>query len=142
MYFVARHEGVQWNIGIFRSRLVDGLYQEPEALSEVINGESADLYPFIAPDESYLLFGSSRPGARSVETDLYISFRDEDDTWSEPVQMGETINNGMTVSFACVTHDGKYLVFNRFAGATEEDSDDKFFWVDARILDQYRPDRP
>jgi hypothetical protein len=135
MYSVGRNTGCTWNVGIYRSRFVDGMYQPPELLGSQINTADADSYPYIAHDESYLLFGSSRPGAKSVETDLYIAFRNEDDTWSEPQRLGDEINNGKTVSFACVSHDGKYLFFNRFG----DDDDDKFYWVDARILDQYRP---
>jgi len=132
LYFAGSMDSVKWKRGIYRSRLVDGKYTEREALGELINTEHADVYPFIAPDESYLLFGSSRPGAKSVETDLYISYRGDDGAWSELRQLGEAINNGFTVSFACVTHDGKYLLLNRF----DESKTDVFFWVDSEILDQ------
>jgi len=135
VYFSGILEGVQWNIGVYRSRLVEGEYQAPELLPDFINTEYADAYPFIAPDESYLLFGSSRPGGRSVETDLYVSFRRPDDTWTGPIHLGEEINNGLTVSFSFVTYDGKYLFFDRF-----DEETDRFYWVDARILDKYRPE--
>jgi len=134
MYFVASKEGTQWNTGIYRSRIESGAYQEPELLPPPISTEYADVYPFIAPDESYLLFGSTRPGGRSTETDLYISYRESNDTWSEPSQLGESVNNGKTVSFSSVTHDGKYLFFNRF----DEDGTDKFYWVDASTLNKYQ----
>jgi len=77
VYFVGRMDSVQWNSGIYRSKFVNGKYQKPEALSNLINTEHADVYPFIASDESFLLFGSTRPGAKSDETDLYIAFRAE-----------------------------------------------------------------
>jgi len=135
VYFAGLMEGTQWNIGIYRSRLADGLYQAPGPLPDFVNTEHADAYPFIAPDESYLLFGSSRPGGSSVETDLYITYRRSDDAWTEPIHLGEEINNGRTVSFSFVTYDGKYLFFDRF-----DDETDRFYWVDARILDKYRPE--
>jgi D-alanyl-D-alanine carboxypeptidase len=133
VYFLGRREGTQWETGIYRCRFSDGKYLPPEPLEPPITTLHADVYPFIAPDESYLLFGSSRPGANSTETDLYISLRNADDTWSEPIQLDKSINNGKTVSFSCVTHDGKYLFFNRF----DDDGTDKFYWVDAGILDKY-----
>ncbi len=135
VYFKGKFEGGQWNIGIYYSQFKDGSYHAPEAMGPMFNTEQADCYPFIASDGSYLLFGSSRPGAKSTETDLYVSFRDDQNQWSEPVRMGDEINNGLTVSFSFVTHDGKYLFFNRF----DEDATDKFYWVDASIIENYRP---
>jgi D-alanyl-D-alanine carboxypeptidase len=134
VYFTGMREGTQWNTGIYRSRFIDGQYLKAEPLGAPISTPHADIYPYIAPDESYLLFGSTRPGSRSIESDLYISFRDSDDTWSQPIQLDESINNGRSVSFSFVTHDGKYLFFNRF----DEDGTDKFYWVDASIIDDYR----
>jgi Tol biopolymer transport system component len=136
IYFVGAMDSVEWNRGIYRSRFVDGKYLDREALDTRINTTYADAYPFIAPDGSYLLFGSSRPGAKSVETDLYISYRADDGSWMEPRQLDEGINNGFTVSFACVTHDGKYLIFNRF----DESKTDVFFWVDSEIIKPHTAD--
>ena len=107
-----------------------------EALGKNINTEHADAYPFIAPDESYLLFASSRPGAISKETDICISFRNDDDSWSEPQFLSEKVNNGFTTAFPYVTSDGKYLFFLRF----NERGTDAFYWVDARILEEMKPD--
>jgi hypothetical protein len=135
VYFTGFLDSVEWNTGIYRSRFADGRYLPPELLPDVINTKQADAYPFIAPDESYLIFGSSRPGGRSTETDLYIAFRKSDDSWTAPIHLGEEINDGHTVSFSFVTYDSKYLFFNRF-----DDETDRFYWIDARILDKYRPD--
>lgn len=137
VYFVGLCDSTQWGTAIYRSRLVDNKYREPELLGAPIKTEHADIYPYIAPDESYLLFGSTRPGGNSTESDLYISFRDSDDNWSRPIHLDKSINNGKTVSFPFITHDGKYLFFNRF----DEDDTDKFYWVKAKILDKYLADR-
>jgi Tol biopolymer transport system component len=137
IYFVGSFEGTQWNTAIYRSRLIDGQYEEPELLSEPIRTAGADIYPFIAPDESYLLFASSRPGRRSPETDLYVSFRNADGTWAEPIHMDDSVNNEMTVSFSFVTYDGKYLFFNRF----DRDGTDKFYWMDAAVIQHLNPDK-
>ncbi len=133
-YFVGSMEGTQWKTGIYRSRFTDGRYLPPEPLPASIVTQHADVYPFIAPDESYLLFGSSRPGGKNTETDLYVTFRNDDGTWTGPVAFDERINNGKTVSFACVTTDNLYLFFNRF----DDDGTDKFYWIDAKIIDEYR----
>ncbi|MEW6410947.1 MAG: hypothetical protein AB1483_00580 [Candidatus Zixiibacteriota bacterium] len=137
VYFVGKMDSVQWERGIYRSRLIDGKYAEREALLYPINTEYADAYPFIAPDESYLIFASTRPGGNSVETDLYISFINDDGTFGEPQHMDESINNGKSVGFPYVTLDGKYLFFGRFI----DSGTDAFFWVDGKVIDKYRPNR-
>jgi len=141
IYFISALKGVQWGRGIYRSPLSNGHYLKREALDSIINTKYADIYPFIAPDESYLLFGSSRPGARSVETDLYISFRNDEYSWGKPRQLGDEINNGSSVSFSCVTSDGKYLLFNRFINESGENGTDAFFWIGSKILDKYKLDK-
>ena len=135
LYFTSELEGSQWNLGIYRSQLVDGRYQPPEVLDSLINTAGADYTPFIAPDESYLLFASSRPGTRSVETDLYISFHNNDDSWTPPINMGEAINNGYSVSFPWLSLDEKFLFFDRF-----NDTTDAFYWVDSRVIDDLQSD--
>ena len=136
VYFVGKKPGAQWGMGIYRSRFEDGEYKEPEALGGTINTTAADVYPFISRDGSYLIFGSSRPGTFSPETDLYLSLLTAGGGFAAPKHLGESINNGRTVSFSFVTHDGKYLFFSRFDGEAEE-STDVFYWADAKILDPY-----
>ncbi len=98
------------NYGIFRSVLIDKNYQTPELLPENINTEFVDWTPFIAPDESYLLFSSLRPGGYG-SGDLYISYRSTDNTWSDPVNLGSTINGKGNERYPYVSPDGKYLFF-------------------------------
>ena len=132
VYFVGSYDSTQWKTAIYRSRYINGQYQKPELLDYPIRTEFADIYPYIAPDESFLIFGSTRPGGNSVESDLYLSFRDSSDNWSNPIHLDKSINNGKSVSFPFITHDGKYLLFNRF-----DDGTDKFHWVDAKIIQKY-----
>nr|NIS15949.1 serine hydrolase [candidate division Zixibacteria bacterium]NIT59222.1 serine hydrolase [Fodinibius sp.]NIW40483.1 serine hydrolase [candidate division Zixibacteria bacterium]NIX57806.1 serine hydrolase [candidate division Zixibacteria bacterium]NIY27805.1 serine hydrolase [Fodinibius sp.] len=131
VYFIGQYEGTQWKTAIYRSKLINGKYQQPEVLDSPIRTAFADVYPFIAPDESYLIFGSTRPGGNSIETDLYFSCRNPDDTWETPIHLNEEINNGMSVSFPFISHDGKFLFFNRF----DSTGTDKFYWVDARVIE-------
>ncbi|MBU0984115.1 MAG: hypothetical protein KKA42_09620 [candidate division Zixibacteria bacterium] len=133
LVFVSAMDSVEWNRGIYWCRRSGEVYAARIALPAVINTPDADTYPFIAPDQSYLLFCSGRPGRNSTETDLYIAYRLDSGEWGVPVQLGPEINNGSSVSFPRVTPDGKYLFFNRFYN-----EDDAFFWVEASILDSLR----
>lgn len=110
IYYLGHLEGVKNNYGIFRSRLVNGQYQNPEALPAIINSKNLDWTPFIAPDESYLLFSSFREGGYGAG-DIWISFRDSSDNWSEPQNLGPQINKNNNERFPYVSPDGKYLFY-------------------------------
>ena len=52
------------------SRLVDGKHEEPQLLNKNINSGKS-FHPFIAPDESYLIFDSER--AMVIQTFISVS---------------------------------------------------------------------
>jgi len=56
----------------------------PQRLAGAINSPAVADHFFIAPDESYILFDSKRPG-RQGGGDLYVCFRTPDGSWSEAV---------------------------------------------------------
>ena len=117
------------------SRLVDGKYENPKLLNEKINtGKS--FHPFIAPDESYLLFDSKREGGYG-DSDIYISFRQKNDSWGSPINLGDKINTEAWEACASVTPDGKYLFFNRNMGSDNFENVD-IFWVDAQVIENLR----
>lgn len=120
---------------IFRSKFKNGNYLQPEALPPYINSNAAqDWTPYIAHDDSYLIFSSSRVGGFG-QGDLYISFHDvNSDTWSEPINMGESINTRAQERLPGISPDGKYLFFTRWT----PDQDQDVFWVSAGIIDRLR----
>jgi len=94
------------------SRYADGKYSSPEKLSENINQYGGN-HPYIAPDESFIIYDSEIPGEITKEgaNDLYISFRSEDGEFRKPVNLGEDVNSVHDERRAFVTNDGKYLFF-------------------------------
>ena len=116
------------------SRLVDGRREAPKPLPKVINTGKYNAHPFIAPDESYLIWDGQR-GSEVRNADIFISFRQPDGSWGEAIKMGDTINTGASEFAASVTPDGKYLFFNRKMGPGNPDT----FWVDAQVIEALRP---
>lgn len=133
LYFSGKMEGVRNQTGIYCTRWIDNRYSEPEVLGETVNSQNFDWSPFIARDESYLIFSSDRPGQRG-NGDLYISFRMDDGFWSEPGNMGNEVNTPRQERFPCVSPDGKFLFFTR----SINDNHDDIFWVDAGMIEQLR----
>lgn len=114
------------------SRLINGKYEEPKALPKAINTGTFLSHPFIAPDESYLLFDAKRDDGFG-ESDIYISFKHKDGTWGNAINLGDKINTNAWEASASITPDGKYLFFSRNVGSEDFENVD-VFWVDAKII--------
>lgn len=115
------------------SRLIDGQREAPRALGDEINSGMWTAHPFIAPDESYLIWDSEREGGYG-ESDLYISFRLEDGSWGAAINLGDGINSELDDAFGTVTPDGKYLFFYRDMSPGNLD----IFWADAQVIETLR----
>ena len=83
-------------------------YEEPRAVPGIPTGSSG---PFIAPDESYLLFAAERSSAPG-DWDLYVSTREEE-AWSTPRRLGPSVNTDAMEILPSVSPDGRYLFFGR-----------------------------
>jgi Tol biopolymer transport system component len=103
------------------------------SLPPSINSKGYEDGPFIAADESYLIFESDRPTRNEGNIDLYISFGTKDGTWTEPMNMGSKINSASAERFARVSPDGKYLFFGRNVGNGFD-----IYWVHAGIIDELK----
>ncbi len=123
--------------GIYRAEFADGTYGKPERLEYGISSAHGDFSPCVAPDESYLVFASIRPGYGV--TDLYVSFRNSDGSWTAPKNMGPAINTAAKEACPFVSFDGKYLFFmsNRVSKLNHNpipDGPGNVYWVDARVI--------
>lgn len=124
--------------GVIRySQLIDGKREEPKAFGKQINTGKMNAHPFIAPDESYLIWDGERDSGYG-DSDIYISFKQQDGSWGEAINMGNKINTSGWEAVACVTPDGKYLFFNRNMTPDNYDNVD-IFWVDAQVIENLRP---
>ena len=124
--------------GVLRySQLIDGKREAPKPLSKEINTGKWNAHPFIAPDESYILWDGKREDGYG-DADIYVSFKQQDGSWGEAINLGDKINTDAWEAAASVTPDGKYLFFNRNMGSDSYDNVD-IFWVDAQIIENLRP---
>ncbi len=118
---------------IVYSTMKDGVYQKPIPFGENINSPKSYNYdPLIAPDESYLIFASRREG-NIGGADLYISFKQEDGTWSKAKNMGDVINTKTTDYAASLSPDGKYFFYT----SNVEGSSD-IYWVSSKVIDRLK----
>jgi len=106
----------------------------------VEKGNLKGCHPGIAPDGSFMVFYSIKPGARGgTETDLYLTLRQPDGTWTKPRNMGPRINSGYYEFGARISPDKKYMFFTRSTGwnlGLVRDKGD-IYWVE---LKEYLPE--
>jgi Tol biopolymer transport system component len=93
---------------LYRSQLAGGRYLAPVALP-FGNPSWSDVDPAVAPDESYAVFASNRPGGIGG-MDLYI-VRRVASAWGTPVHMGADVNSPGSDAEARLSPDGRTLYF-------------------------------
>jgi hypothetical protein len=131
LYF-SRQEVVDGKIdvNIYRSRFLDGRYEEPEKLQDSINSPAFEVYPYIAPDGSYLIYNTGRFGSG---LQLSISFQKKDGSWTEAKPMKEIL--GQSLSWCQgISPDGRDLFF-----AGHKKGVWNIYWVDAGIIQGLKP---
>ena len=145
---------------IHRSRWGDGAYEESERLPVQVNSGKTQFNAFVAPDESYLIVSVYGREDSLGSIDYYIVYRNDNDEWSDPVNMGEKINTpGAQEYSSFVSRDGKYLFFmstrlpeddsgsqpysiealNGIHNGPENGNSD-IYWIDAGIIEELRPE--
>lgn len=112
---------------IYRSAYRNGVFQPAEKLGPGVNTRDYEADVFVAPDESYLVFASSREDGQGMG-DLYISFN-KNGTWSKAQNLGEAVNTRGHELCPYVTPDGKYLIYT---------SNADIYWVNTEIFDSFK----
>jgi len=131
LYFSSyRYRPEKGHLDLYRSVPKDGLYRTIEHLGSNINGPRYDTGCYIAPDESFIIFTRSDPWPNEGPGDMFISFRQADNSWTAPKNLGPNINTSGAEKCPVVSPDGKYLFFGR--NALKRPSD--IYWVDMRAV--------
>ena len=90
-YFTRDNPTLNRKDDIYVSKYINGKYTIPEVLPETINSDGYEYNAFIAPDESYLLYGCYVRKDGLGSGDIYISFKTENG-WSKAKNLGNIIN--------------------------------------------------
>ncbi|PLW96734.1 MAG: hypothetical protein C0593_10685 [Marinilabiliales bacterium] len=105
-------------------------FSNPDTI--VIYSGFRPIFPiYVSPDESYVIFDSFEKD-NFGDLDLYISFKNTDGKWGNPVNMGKKINTEAGERFPMVSPDGKYFFFMRHTETQD------FFWVSTEIFEELK----
>jgi Tol biopolymer transport system component len=117
LYFGSNRAGGSGSFDIYRSRLVNGVYQEPENLGLAINTEAPELMPAISPDEKTLVFTALGRADEITgihkeynKGDLYVSYF-QNAAWTAARNAGPLVNSGAAESAPFFSSDGSSLFF-------------------------------
>lgn len=138
IYFSSSRPGGFGGGDIWYIRTLSNQSLQAENLGVIVNSSSSDISPCIAPDESFLIFSSDRPGGYGFQ-DLYICFNKGNNRWTTPVNMerrGAKINiPGRHQLVPSLSPDGKYLFFARHShdGQTSD-----IYWVSTKVIDDIK----
>jgi len=131
LYFTSEINGVRGEQDIYLAPFDGEKYLEPVDLGEMINTDSKELAPCIAPDESYIVF--TRIGNSTKKADIYVSFKKDDGNWTKAIEIGSSINTEKNDLCASLTHDGKYLFF-----LSQKDGLSRVYWISAKIIEELK----
>ena len=107
---------------IYISKLISGIYQEPEKLGDSIHYLNRPMRAFIATDESYILFDAGETPDPFSQRDVYISYRNADETWTKAVALDAAVNTSEMEVVSFISRDDKYIFIGR---GTD------IYWMDA-----------
>lgn len=93
LYFTATREDGVGREDIFKSELVDGIFQNPVVLSAQINTAMFEFNAYISPSEDVIVFSSFGRKDGMGGGDLYMSKINESGNWSQSENMGKLINS-------------------------------------------------
>jgi len=111
-------------------RYENGVFSNPDTI--VINKDfSPKLSLYVSPDESYSIFAANKEGGFG-SLDLYISFKNANNQWGYPINMGNKINTPLVERFPVVSPDGKCMFFVRHTETQD------FFWVSTEIFNELK----
>ncbi len=110
LYFCRAEAGSRLH-QLYRSRLVDGAYQEPELLPEQANAGRNRFNAWVSPDESRLIVPVAGHPENHGGVDYWLATRDADDRWSGPFNLGPVINDGSGRSWSPYVSPGGQAFF-------------------------------
>lgn len=123
---------------IYSSACQNGAYNTIVKLGVPVNTskyQSGD--PYIAPEGDYLIFMSTDWPNGYGQGDLHITYKKSTGGWTNPKNLGPTIN---TAEFECgpsVTPNGKYFMFTR-RKQWQTDTPSKIYWIKADFIKRLR----
>jgi len=127
LYFTSHGRSGDQAADIYVAPFDGETYLEPRRLGPGVNSAELESCPYVSPGEEYLIF--VRYDEEDYNPDLFISYREPGDVWSEATPLPFPINTEDTEICPAVSPDGRYLFFLSW-----REGAGRIFWVEATFL--------
>lgn len=107
--FLTREDN--FNSDIYISTYDDGQWTKSRSLPKPVYSKYWESHGSISKDGRTLYFTSNRRGGYGA-MDIYKTVLDEEDEWTDPTNLGSTINTSLSEDTPFITEDGKSLYFS------------------------------
>ncbi|TXN38431.1 hypothetical protein FVB32_05975 [Flagellimonas hymeniacidonis] len=98
-----------------------------------VNSSFGESNSVIAPDESYILFCTSRPESNSIQQ-IYISFQIGENIWTKASPLGAEVNTEARAGSPTLSPDAKYLFFKKAKKPYRG-----IYWISTKIFEKLKP---
>jgi hypothetical protein len=158
LYFQAEREDGLGSNDIYKSELVDGIYQPVVRLNAPLNTEYTEFAPIVSMDESYLIYCRYGNPDSVGGQDIYVSFKQKDGNWGAGINLGSGVNTPSDEKFPALTLDGKYMFFVGHQGGERgytytdmtyaeamkrnngpRNGEGDVYWVSTEVIERLRP---
>lgn len=118
LYFGSTRPGGRGLSDLWRARPLGDGFAEPENLGDAINTEFDEFEPFIAPDQSFLIFMAGGRADGLGGYDLYISYN-RNGSFTKAQNMGAPFNSKADEFSPKISPDGRYFFWASARGFTD-----------------------
>lgn len=92
---------------------------------------------FISPDQDFILVDAPKENDDSRDRDIHVCFEKHDGTWSNPINLGDSVNSDFNETCPSLSPDGKFLFFSRY---NEEGGFSNIYWISAEVINRVKLD--
>ena len=107
---------------IYKSEFIDNNYNDV-----VYSGIRFGMHPSVSKDESFILF--------DYKGDIFVSFKNKDDKWTDPIKLGELINTSFAETCPSLSPDEKYIFFSRY---NDLNGKSDIYWVSSSVIENIK----
>lgn len=132
IYFGSDRAGGNGKTDLYCARYSDEKYTAAENLGEPVSTAADEYEPFIATDESLLIFMATGRSDSLGGSDLYVSYR-RDGQWTKPENLGNKINSSHIEYSPKISPDGQYFFWSSTRNFTDAPLDQR---LDTRAMIQ------
>ena len=133
IFFRSSKPGGYGKDDIYRAEWVNGNFVNVKNLGANVNSIYGESNSVIAPDESYILFCTSRPEDDNIQH-IYISFQIGENIWTKAVSVGKEVNTIAGAGSPTLSPDAKYLFFKK-----TKEPDRGIYWISTKIFEELKP---